>query len=546
VDGSAGGEAGAAGADAAGGEAGAAGADAGDAGPATTLSLPQFVHGAARVNTAAFAQIPLVIGVAGAMPDAVSVAFDGQAPSAAVADGTRFLATVDAKALGNGTHALAVAATSGGKTVATAQGSLVVAADSLQLTEYAKVGPAITGHLVHDAAGDRLGLTWVSIADGKQHRLYLNYFDGAFRRLIPDDVVISDPADTAFMGYSAFAKDSIGVVYRTPKPNASHWLIKMRVVDLAGKEKVAAMDLTAGGESFSQAQIGMDPGGFSAAWLHISPPPDGGSPLPPVEIRWARWDTAGAKLVGPIKLDSDQPAPAGSSQGTLRLEPLAEIGIACNAKVCVVAYSRNVYNALVDLNVPKLHLAVVDLAGGALSGTPEPVEDADWDTQMFGQHLVALEDGTFVLVYTANDTAAAITPKSKCDETMERDLLYAVRLDANGKPQGVPKPIFDHEGPREYPRVAPLGAGFAMFWEDQRSHCAPNGHIRMAASVAGADFSALLDPYLETPGSIALPPMYPTLAVTGTSFVHAWTDNRHGLGLVDPKPELFLDTYWRK
>jgi hypothetical protein len=26
----------------------------------------------------------------------------------------------------------------------------------------------------------------------------------------------------------------------------------------------------------------------------------------------------------------------------------------------------------------------------------------------------------------------------------------------------------------------------------------------------------------------------------------AWVDNRHGMGLLDPNPELFLDTYWRK
>jgi len=28
--------------------------------------------------------------------------------------------------------------------------------------------------------------------------------------------------------------------------------------------------------------------------------------------------------------------------------------------------------------------------------------------------------------------------------------------------------------------------------------------------------------------------------------VVSWSDNRHGNGLLDPKPELFLDTYWRK
>ena len=35
-------------------------------------------------------------------------------------------------------------------------------------------------------------------------------------------------------------------------------------------------------------------------------------------------------------------------------------------------------------------------------------ETTDWDTQLFGQSLVVQADGSFVLVYTANDTAAAV------------------------------------------------------------------------------------------------------------------------------------------
>jgi hypothetical protein len=64
--------------------------------------------------------------------------------------------------------------------------------------------------------------------------------------------------------------------------------------------------------------------------------------------------------------------------------------------------------------------------------------------------------------------------------------------------------------------------------------------------VASPDLSMLLDPYLEMPSSIALPPEDPTLAVTGTNFVAGWSDNRHGDGITDVKTEIYLDTYWRK
>jgi hypothetical protein len=268
-------------------------------------------------------------------------------------------------------------------------------------------------------------------------------------------------------------------------------------------------------------------------------------PNKPLEIRFARWDTAAQKLAT-ITVDAEQPQPNGSQQGPLAIPTLAELGIACNAAVCVVTYSREVYVPLVDLNVPKLFVGIVDLGSGALAGPPIAIEAKDWDTQMFGHSVVALEDGSFVLVYTANDTAAALTPKSPCDETLERDLLYAVRLDATGHPVGQPKPIFDVEGTRQMPRVAPHPEGFALFWEDQRSECGPNGHISMAMNVAAADLGSLLDPYLEAPGSRTLAPEAPAITVTGTNFVHAWSDNRHGNGLLDIRPEVYLDTYWRK
>jgi hypothetical protein len=529
----------------AGGHAGGTGGHAGGAGgAATTLSFPQLVHGAARVDTAAFASIPLVVGVTGATPDGVNVAVDGAMATPAVADGEQFVATLTTTALTAGSHAIVATATSGGTPVAMAQGTLVVADGSLQFTEFAQAGPAYDGHLSSSAEADALSYSWVSVATGK-HQLYLNQLDGAFRRLSPTDVVLNDPADEPLAGYTAFGQGAVGAVYTTAKPGDSHWLVKMRVVDPTGQDVVPTMDLTQGEAAFSLAQAGVDPGGFSGAWLHIRPSPDPSNPLP-VEVRFARYDLAAQKLVGPLVLDSDQPQAPCSTQGPQSLEPLAELGIACNTSVCLVTYSRDVYNAFVDLNIPKLFVAVVDLTTGALAGPPTPVEATDWDTQMFGQNIVAQADGSFVLVYTANDTAAAVTPITPCDNTLERDLLYAVKIGANGALSGTPKPIFNYQGPREYPRIAPHPEGYALFWEDQRSECNPQGFIRMAMNVAAPNLGSLLDPYLEAPGSIALPPEDPTLAVTGTSFVVSWSDNRNGDGLAQPEPEIYFETYWRK
>jgi hypothetical protein len=509
---------------------------------AVKLSLPQFVRGAARVDTAAFPSILLVIAAEGASPDLVTVTIGG-ATFPAVADGGRFVATIDTTSLPAGPQPLTVEARVGEALAGSAQGTLTVASGSLQLTDFAKEGPGYDGTLIHDQAGDALVHTWISVAGGG-HGFHLARLDGAFARLQADDVRLDDPADQALGGRVGWGRDTLGVVYRVAKPNDPHWSVKLRVLDRTSfAEKVPAMDLTAGEAAFTVIQAAADPGGHSAAWLHIRPAADPKNP-PPVELRYARWDLAAGKLSGPLTLDSDQPIASGSSDGPQILEPLAEIAMACNAQVCLVAWSRDRYDALVDLNVPKLFVAAIDLATAQVSIPAAPVSAADWDTQEFGQQLVALADGTFRLVYTANDTSLA--PKSPCDETLERDHFKVVTYDATGKVLVAPRQLFDFEGTRAYPRLGELAGGFAMLWEDQRSECAANGHIRMASGVASLDLKGMVDPYLEWPDSVGLPPEYPTLAVTGSSFVVGWSDNRHGNGLLDPKPELFLDTYWRK
>jgi hypothetical protein len=508
------------------------------------LALPQLVHGAAYVDTTLYPTIPLVVDVSGPMPDSVDVVVDG-VMTAASQDRGRFVANV-AVTLAPGPHALVVTAKTAGSTVATVKGSLVAATGSLEFTTIAMDGLATSGNILHDIAGDALVYTWVSNPTGSKHQLWLNRLDGAFARLLSSDVLLGDPKDEPLNGYTAMGPTGIGVVYRTPKPNDPRWAVKMRVVDPMGKELVPAMDLTNGGATFSVQQAGADPGGFSAAWLHITPPTDPTNP-PPVEIRFARWDLAANKLVGPIVLDHDQPQATGSTQGPQALEPLAELGIACNTAICLVSYVRDVYNVPVQLNIPKVFVATIDLASGTMVGMPRPVEVTDWDMQLFGQHLIALADGSFALVYEANDTAAAVNPKSPCDTTLERDLLFSAKLDATGKLLGAPKPIFDNEGPRAYPRLAQHPAGFALFWEDQRSECLAGGHVRMAANVAAPDLKSLLDPYLEMPGSIVLPGGEdPSITVAGTNAVTSWSDNRNGMGLQQIKLEQYLDTYWRK
>jgi hypothetical protein len=238
------------------------------------------------------------------------------------------------------------------------------------------------------------------------------------------------------------------------------------------------------------------------------------------------------------------------------LEPLAEMSIACNTSVCLVSYVRDLWNGTTAENEQKVFVATVDLAGGALAGAPITVAPAsDYDPQFWGNDIVALPDGTFVLVYQETlllppACAPAIygagdTCCQAGDE--ESDAFFAAKFDTAGHLLGTPNMLYSAEGTREYPRIAPHPNGFALFWEDQRTECAPaGGYIRMAANVAGVGLSGLLDPYVELPGSIAVPPEGPSLAVAGTNALVSWSDNRHGNGLLEDDDEQYLDTYWRQ
>jgi hypothetical protein len=254
-----------------GGAGGATTTGAGGFVPAT-LSSPQLVHGAAYVDAQSFPLAPLQIAVTGTPPDALHAMLDGASFPDALKTVDGFLFPLDAQMLGPGAHTITFTGDHAGDVDGTLQARIVVGDGSLQWTSFGDVGPAAPSGLVHDVDGDRLLFTWWSVAGGDHHRAFLSYLDGGLRRIEPESVVLSEPDDDALGALTTVTKDAIGVVYRTPKPGDIHWLVKMRIVDHAGQPIAPTMDLTAGESAFVPVQIGHDPGGVSAAWLHIPPP----------------------------------------------------------------------------------------------------------------------------------------------------------------------------------------------------------------------------------------------------------------------------------
>ena len=491
----------------------------------TTLSFPQAIGDKAFVDSTLHPTIRLVIEPVGDAPEKVDVVVGGTT-IVAEQESDRFVASLDVSGLAAGDHAAIASAMLGGETVATAELSLRVRAGSARLTEFDSVGPTITATVHHDAARDRALATWVDVRDGTHHA-YLATLDGHGAKVGTDRQVDTGAARTLRV-HSALGSDTIGLHYQEDDGAAIRsWF---RVAELDGDGLGEPIDLSGSGSTAFGGAVAWDGEAYGVAWKQI----DAGE----VEIRWARIHPDDGLVAGPLAVMRTDDANGGSLGG------LGPLSMACSARVCALAYPRKLYNALVDLDLDKVRLAVIDVGAGALSSVA-PVDATDWDLQA-DPAVTRLDSGEFLLTYTRSDTR--LVSADPCDDTLGRYIVYGIRLDVDAEPVSVaPYALVDEPAVRFQTTLAPYGERALIAWEDQRSQCAPMGANRLAINVADitAPEGAVVDPYLELPESVLLGQSTPSLMAVGTNGWVAWTDNRNGLGIIDPRPELFLDALWR-
>jgi hypothetical protein len=84
-----------------------------------------------------------------------------------------------------------------------------------------------------------------------------------------------------------------------------------------------------------------------------------------------------------------------------------------------------------------------------------------------------------------------------------------------------------------------------LAWWDHRSYTLewPDGRIELFAATVGADVSAADEVLFPHARCIAGTSMLHA-APAGTNVLLIWLDERHGGGILDPRPEIYFETIW--
>jgi hypothetical protein len=500
-------------------------AGAGDtAPPALVVTLPQVVAGAATVNPGVYAEVPLRIVVTGGTAASVTATLGGAPIAAAAGEGGEWVATLPVGALEPGVVALAVTARGAGGDEATAAAELVVQLQGQELTVWDEVGTASTPRL--HWRGDRLYLTW---ADRRLQRdeAWIVPVDGAGRFLADPAPLVGGTEDTLYVR-TAFGAKSIGVLYQgfnQPYRN------RVRVVDFWGVERLPPLDLDPAGTSgtFGGA-ITHDGTGFVLVWRVSAGPGTG-------EVRWLRVDEETLAVTGPVVVAAE-----GDGQPVGGFQPFSFVSVAAAGDTSLVGFVRGRYDARLDYEVPKSQYAVVASDGTVAATVFAGLEnDFTWHREA----RVWRQGEGFLCVWSASDLASS--------EELPRNRLWAARADAAGvldPGRGSGTPMFDAPDDRDEPcfleqpaRPDVLGT---LAWTDNRAYTLDpeHGFIALYAASVAADLTTVDPPTVFGHARFFEGLAELSAAAAGTNAVLVWVDNRHSRSILDPRPELYLETAW--
>lgn len=495
--------------------------------PAFTVTLPQVVGGAATVNPAVYAQVPLRILVGGGPAGSVTATLGGATVAAEEAAGGEWVAQLPVGDLGPGVVALDVAARAADGREAAVAAEIVVQREGQELTVWTEVGMASTPRL--HWRGDRLYLTW---ADRRLTRdeAWIVPIDGAGRFLADPAPLVGGTEETLY-ARTAFGAQSIAVLYQgfnQPYRN------RLRIVDLWGSERLPPLDLDPAGSSgtFGGA-VTHDGTAFVAVWRVSAGTGTG-------ELRWLRVDEATLEVTGPVVVAAE-----GDGQPVGGFQPFSFVSVAAAGDVSLVGFVRGRYSAPLDYEVPKSQYALV-----TSDGTVGPTVFAGIETD-FTWHREArvwrAGDG-FLCVWSATDLASS--------EDNPRNRFWAARADAAGvlnPSRGSGTPMLDAPDDRDEPFLlvqpphpAREGVIGTLAWTDNRAYTLDplNGFIALYVAPVATDLTTVDPPTVFGHARFfeGLSELNATAA--GTNVVLVWVDNRHSRGIFDPRPEIYLDTAW--
>lgn len=481
----------------------------GPGGGAIEVTLPQAVGGALYANPMVYATVPLHVSAPGATR--VTVQLGDQSIDAA-ADPNGFTATLPIGSLGDGSTMLTVTAT-GDNAGGTTQAELVLGTQGAQLTDFSQVGFAHSPRIFRMGDG-RVLVVWSDRSAGDA-RAYARPIDGA-GRWAGDRIELVHAPEEVLYAYSAASASAFGILYQTPGVPYHHWLT---VVDDNGLELVAPIDLLpANWRGYIYGDVTYDGAGFVAVY-RVS---DGVNQ----ELRWVRVDEATHAVTGPITVARSGAGTAAEPVGDFLADSFVKV--APEGEDTVVSFVRGHYNALADSAVPRSELGRVGRDGTVksvmIAGDPT---DLTWHDEA---RVFATPAGTLAL-WAAKDLTDP-------DPNPREDFWGAPPPDAFN-----PSLVLDALDARSEPFL--IGGVNVLTWLDQRSkHADPSrGAIQLYAAPLDGDLSvgdAVIFPHARfVEGTSELNGLS-----AGNNAMLLWVDERHGMGIVDPKEELYFETAW--
>jgi hypothetical protein len=490
-----------------------------------SLALPQAVHGALWANPDVYSELPLRVIVTGT-PESVTVSIPGATVQASDPenDGT-WLAMLPTAGLPLGVSPITVTA---GEATLTAD--LGIGRQGVQWTSFAEAASAATPRI--HTAGDRAWLTWTDRSAGPA-TAWLREIDGAGRWVGERTALTQDPpalyARTAVSAGGALSDRRIGVLYQSL---GSPYRTRFRVVDFAGTESVApiALDPQGWDGSFG-GDIVWDGVAFTLVW-RVFEAPVAGTEFAHSKVLWARVGLDGA-MTGPAVV-----AESGDGKPVAGFNPFSFVKVDALGALSVVSFVRDLYQFIPDTDMPKGQVAVVKNDGTVSDSIYLAGGDGD-PYSWFRDCRVRKVGAGFVLLWTAKDIMEAVDNP--------RNVIVATRADAQGNVSfEEPVKMVDAPGDRDEPFLLahPEQLGI-LAWLDARSYelDVTKGRIEMYVAAVGDELVAkppVIFPHARfVAGTSDL-----NLSLAGTNALMTWVDERHGLGIADPKPEIYFETAW--
>jgi len=502
-------------------------ADAADGGapPPLELALPQAVGGALWANPEVYERVPLRVRTAAldtVLEDVTASLGEQVVVAEPTRDGLEWVAWLPVAGLPDGSLTVQVWARSAAGADAQVEAELVLGRQGVRLSDFDVQGAAGTPRL--HRRGEELWLTWTDRSSGSP-QAWMRALDGA-GRFKGDPVALVAPPATALHARVVFGTDSVGVLYQSlGRPYVNHFV----VVDMDGQVRFGPLELDPqGGHGRFGGDVAFDGQGYTMVWRALLP--DGRE-----DVRWQRVLEADGRVAGPLVVaESGDEAPVGG------FGLFSFVSLETFEDTSLVAFVRGHWSQLLGMSIPKSQLVWIDSQGAVLS---EAFLGSSGDMYYHRECRVASAKRGFVVLATAANLA------SPAEEPP--NLVYAVRagrapeLDPSGR---LPAPMFNAVDDRDEPLLLwrqEADSYGVLAWLDHRAYTVdpPNGRIELYTASVDAELQA--GPETVFPHARFVAGLSQLHGVSlGSNALLVWLDERHGRGIREPRPELWLETVW--